>query len=264
MRFFLVFAILALFFASFWWSGGHTLPDTAATHLQQQWAQQRADHPTLAATADGLGKAYDSAYRLVALRSAVKEKLSETQYAPLSQISLPLQQAVIAVEDARFYTHMGVDPEGILRAGLVNLQSGHVEEGGSTITQQLVKNLFLTHEQSLGRKAEELALALDMEARYTKEEILALYLNTIYFGSGFTGITQASMGYFAKLPGELTLAESALLAGLPNAPSLLSPYVDYEAAKRRQSIVLNRMVKCGYINPSLAEAAKKEPLRLAR
>ena len=264
MRFFLLLCILALFFTCFWWSGGYTLTDTVTTRARQEWEEHLEAHPALAATANTLGKAYDSAYRLVALRSAVEDKLSKTHYAKLEQISLPLQQAVIAVEDTRFYTHMGVDPEGVLRAGLVNLQSGHIEEGGSTITQQLVKNLFLTHEQSFGRKAEELALALDMEARYTKEEILELYLNTIYFGSGFTGITQASMGYFAKLPADLTLAEAALLAGLPNAPSLLSPYVDYEAAKRRQSIVLDRMVKCGYINPSLAQAAKKEPLALAR
>lgn len=264
MRFFLFLSILTLFFACFWWSGGHTLTDTVTMRARQHWKEQLEAHPALGATADTLGKAYDSAYRLVSLRSAVEDKLSKTHYAKLAQISLSLQQAVIAVEDARFYTHMGVDPEGVLRAGLVNLQAGHIEEGGSTITQQLVKNLFLSHAQSFGRKAEELALALDMEVCYSKEEILELYLNTIYFGSGFTGITQASMGYFAKLPAELTLAESALLAGLPNAPSLLSPYVDYEAAKHRQAVVLERMVRCGYINPSLAETARKEALVFAR
>ena len=150
-----------------------------------------------------------------------------------------------------------------MRASLVNLQYGEVTEGGSTITQQLVKNLFLSQDRSLNRKMEEFALAVDMEMRYSKEEILELYLNTIYFGSGFYGISEASMGYFAKMPNELTLAEAAMLAGLPNAPSVYSPYVDFNAAKKRQSVVLSRMADTGYITPTIANETKSAPIYLA-
>ena len=171
--------------------------------------------------------------------------------------------AVVAVEDARFYSHPGFDLEAIARATLVNLQSGEIEEGASTITQQLVKNLFLSPEQSMGRKVEELALAIDFECRYSKNEILALYLNTIYFGSGYYGIYDAAHGYFGKEPSQLSLPEAAMLAGLPNAPSLYSPYESFLMAKKRQFIVLDAMVRTGYIDERTATEAKIEPLYLA-
>ena len=170
---------------------------------------------------------------------------------------------MIAVEDNRFYSHHGFDVEGILRASLVNLQYGQIEEGASTITQQLVKNLFLSHERSFGRKAEELVLALDMEANYSKDEILELYLNTIYFGSNYYGIREASLGYFGKEPDKLALPEAAMLAGLPNAPSLYSPYVDFLMAKKRQFVVLEAMVRTGAISKDIAEDAKIKPIYLA-
>ena len=146
---------------------------------------------------------------------------------------------------------------------MVNLQYGQIEEGASTITQQLVKNLFLSHEQSFGRKAEELLLALDIEANYSKDEILELYLNTIYYGSNFYGIRDASQGYFGKAPKNLQLPEAAMLAGLPNAPSLYSPYVDFMMAKKRQFVVIDAMVRCGYIDEATAESAKIKPIYLA-
>ncbi|MFC2741166.1 MAG: transglycosylase domain-containing protein, partial [Selenomonas sp.] len=149
------------------------------------------------------------------------------------------------------------------RATLVNLQYGRIEEGASTITQQLAKNLFLSDEQSLDRKLEEALLSLDLELHYSKDEILELYLNTIYFGSGFYGIHEASVGYFGREPNELDLPETSMLAGIPNAPSVYSPYVDFMLAKKRQIVVLDAMVRTGCITESVAESAKIKPLYFA-
>ena len=143
-----------------------------------------------------------------------------------------------------------------------NLQYGEVKEGASTITQQLVKNMFLSQQQSYGRKAEELLLSLDMELNYSKEEILELYLNSIYFGSGYYGIREAAQGYFGKEPSQLNLSEAAMLAGIPNAPSLYSPYVDFMLAKKRQFIVIDAMVAAGYLRENVADDAKIKPLYL--
>ncbi|MBQ1509827.1 MAG: transglycosylase domain-containing protein [Selenomonadaceae bacterium] len=205
----------------------------------------------------------DRISRVVFLKRAVNRHIRQETYVTIDRISTDLQHAVIAVEDNRFYSHHGFDPEGIARASLVNLQYGQIEEGASTITQQLVKNLFLSQEQSFGRKAEELMLSLAMEANYSKDEILELYLNTIYFGSNFYGIHDASNGYFDKSAAELSLAEAAMLAGLPNAPSLYSPFVDFLMAKKRQFIVLDAMVRYGYISREDAEDAKIKPIYLA-
>ena len=167
------------------------------------------------------------------------------------------------MEDRKFYSHWGFDMEGIFRASLVNLQYGEVKEGASTITQQLVKNLFLTHDQTFGRKGEEFILALDMELNYSKDEILELYLNTIYFGSGYYGIREACEGYFGKEPAMLNLSEAAMLAGVPNAPSLYSPYVDFMLAKKRQLVVLDSMVAAGYLKETIAQDARIKPIYLA-
>ena len=266
-RFFLY--LLILFLVCFWFAGGNTItnllePNLKATLKDTIDTKQIPSLPSVdAATKEDLTSAYDRFYRLLALKSAVETRIAKQNYVKLENISLSLQQAIISTEDNRFYTHPGFDVEGIMRASLVNLQYGEVTEGGSTITQQLVKNLFLSQDRSLNRKLEEFALAIDMEMRYSKEEILELYLNTIYFGSGYYGISEAAMGYFAKLPNELTLAEASMLAGLPNAPSLYSPYVDFTAAKKRQAVVLNRMAETGCITPTIAKAAKAEPIYLA-
>lgn len=206
----------------------------------------------------------DRLSRFFFLHRAVEARLDKESYVKLRDIPENLQHAVLAVEDHRFYNHHGVDLEGVARASLVNLQYGEIQEGASTITQQLVKNLFLSQEQTFGRKAEELLLSLDMEASYEKDEILELYLNTIYYGSNFYGIEAASLGYFDKQPRELNLAEAAMLAGLPNAPSLYSPYVDFKMAKKRQIIVLDAMVRRGFIDEKTAEDAKIKPLYFAR
>ncbi|EAX47610.1 glycosyl transferase, family 51 [Thermosinus carboxydivorans Nor1] len=249
---FLAFLLL-LFLAAFWWAGGSSIVKPYSLSVEK----------VLAVGHDATG-AWDRLYRLVALKSAVEARLDKKRYVKLADIPLPLQQAVIAVEDSRYYRHFGFDIEGILRAALVNLQAGEVREGGSTITQQLVKNLFLSQEQSVGRKLEEIILAVDMELHYSKEEILEMYLNTIYFGAGAYGIQDAARVYFGKEPANLNLAECALLAGLPNAPSVYSPYENLTAAKQRQAVVLAVMVKQGYIGPNQAEEAKRQPLRLVR
>ena len=201
--------------------------------------------------------------RIVFLRQAVDKRINSADYVKLQDIPESLQQAVVAVEDRKFYNHWGFDMEGIFRASLVNLQYGEVKEGASTITQQLVKNLFLSQEQTMGRKAEEFVLAMDMELNYSKDDILELYLNTIYFGSGYYGIKEASEGYFGKEPAMLTLPEAAMLAGIPNAPSLYSPYVDFRLAKKRQLVVLDAMTAAGYLRESIAEDAKIKPIYLA-
>lgn len=209
------------------------------------------------------GSAINRLERVFFLKEAVHDRIHAADYVRLQEMPESLQQAVVAVEDRKFYNHWGFDMEGIFRASLVNLQYGEVKEGASTITQQLVKNLFLSQEQTMGRKAEEFVLAMDMELNYSKDEILELYLNTIYFGSGYYGIKEASEGYFGKAPAMLTLPEAAMLAGIPNAPSLYSPYVDFMLAKKRQLIVLDAMTAAGYLRSSVAEDAKIKPIYLA-
>ena len=203
--------------------------------------------------------------RLRSIKQAVNEEmLDKEHYVVLDDIPLSLRRAIIAVEDSHFYSHSGFDLSGIARAAIVNFEAGHIEEGGSTITQQLVKNLFLSQEQSFTRKAEELLLALDMERNFTKDEILELYFNTIYFGSNFYGIYDASKGYFGVEPKDLTIAESAMLAGLPNAPSVYSPYVDFMLAKKRQLVVIDAMVKANILTKSEAEKVKIDTITLAK
>jgi membrane peptidoglycan carboxypeptidase len=251
--------LVIVFLAAFWWAGGGSvLPQLTPKPAAPQAAPQAADK------APGDDSAWTRVYRVVALKSAVDARIDKKDYVRLADIPLTLQQAIIAVEDHRFYNHVGVDIEGILRASLVNLQTGSLQEGASTITQQLVKNLFLTPEKTWVRKTEEVVLAFDLEARYSKEEILEIYLNTIYFGSGAKGIGQAARIYFGKKPAELTLAESAMLAGLPNAPSVYSPYVDFNAAKQRQAVVLTAMARYGFIGPTTAQNAREAPLKLAK
>ncbi len=184
-------------------------------------------------------------------------------YVRLSEIPAVLQQAVIAIEDERFYQHRGVDVRGILRAAWRNLTRQSVVEGGSTITQQLARNLFLTPRRTLDRKLQEILLAVEIERRLTKEEILERYLNQVYFGGGAYGVEMASRLFFGKGARELSLPEAALLAGVIQAPSRYSPFDNFAAAKRRQEVVLDRMVELGFLRPDQAEAAKKAPLHLS-
>ena len=166
----------------------------------------------------------------------------------ISEIPDNLIKAVIAVEDARFYRHFGLDIRGILRALWRDIISLRVVEGGSTMTQQLSKVLFLTPEKTLIRKIREAFLAINIERRYSKDEILSLYLNQIYLGEGAYGVEAAARTYFGKRARELTLAECALIAGLPRSPALYSPINHPERARQRMRIVLDRLLIEGYIS----------------
>jgi penicillin-binding protein 2D len=183
-----------------------------------------------------------------------------TEQVPMRQIPVSLQQATLAVEDARFYRHHAVSPRSMMRALWVDAKSGHVVEGGSTITQQLVKNLFLSQERTLTRKIREGLLSLQLELHESKQDILNQYLNTIYYGHGAYGVGAASLLYFGKPVSDLSLAESAMLAGLPKGPSIYSPLLHPDAAKGRQRLVLDRMVQTGAITPREADAAYQQPL----
>lgn len=181
---------------------------------------------------------------------------------PLRHMSPYIAEAIIANEDSRFYTHIGVDPIGIIRAIVVNLQAGGLVEGGSTLTQQLAKNMFLTQERTFTRKLKEFFLAILIERKFSKQEILEAYLNQVYFGEGAYGVETASQVYFGKHASELTLGESALLAGLPRGPNLYSPYVDQKAAVERRNVVLTGMVKEGYVSPEDADQVRQTPILL--
>lgn len=170
--------------------------------------------------------------------------------------------AFVAAEDARFFQHRGLDWHSITRAFFKNLEAGHIVQGGSTITQQVTKSLYLSSERSYLRKIKEAILAYKIDKYLTKEEILNLYLNYIYLGHGTYGIEAASQGYFGKSAKSLTLPEAALLASLPKAPSNYSPYLHFERAKQRQAYVLERMTEDGYITLEEKEEAIKAPLRL--
>ncbi len=167
--------------------------------------------------------------------------------------------AVVAIEDRRFRSHFGVDPLGLARAVAQNVFAGGVVQGGSTLTQQLAKNMFLTPERSMKRKVQEVVLALWLETKYTKDDILELYLNRVYFGNGAYGIDAAAHRYFDVPPGELTLAQAAVLAGVLPAPSRYAPNRNPEAARQRAALVLAAMVEEGYITDAQAAAARENP-----
>ena len=161
--------------------------------------------------------------------------------------------AVVAVEDKRFFRHPGIDFLAVGRALLHDIQAGRYVEGGSTITQQLAKNLYFSQEKQLTRKIAEVFVALDLERSYSKEEIFELYVNSIYFGDGYYGIGSASMGYFELEPSKMSDYESTLLAGVPNAPSRYAPSKYLDRAEKRQLQVLRRMEACGYYSREEAE-----------
>jgi penicillin-binding protein 1A len=182
---------------------------------------------------------------------------------PLSALPPYLVEAVLATEDRRFYAHFGVDPLGLARASFRNAASGAVVEGGSTITQQLAKNLFLTPKRTLSRKLEEAVYALWLEQRFSKDQILELYLNRVYFGGGTYGIEAASRRYFGKSSRYVTLPQAALLAGLLKAPSRYAPTRSVKAADARVDEVLDNMVEAGYLTEEQAKNANGQPLKLS-
>ncbi len=199
-------------------------------------------------------------------RSGAMVAVRGSQYAPpvdLDKLPAYVPKAFIAIEDRQFYYHFGFNPWGIIRSQIYNVQNkGGPLRGGSTITQQLARNLFLTTNQNYRRKAQELILAIWLETKFTKKEILALYLNRVYFGGGAYGIEAASQRYFGKPASQLTLGESALLAGMMKGPSRYSPVSATDRAERRATIVLDEMVRTGAITPQERDQAFKTPVRV--
>lgn len=187
---------------------------------------------------------YRDALAHKSIEQAVADLRAEPGYTPIDDLPTVYVDAVVAVEDHRFYEHGGIDVIAIGRAAVNDIRTLSLREGGSTITQQLAKNLFFTQEKRFSRKVAEVFMAFDLEAAFTKREILELYVNSSYFGDGLTGIGQASRGLLGKDPAEMNDYECTLMAGLPNAPNVFS--ADPEAAAARQRVVVRQMKKYGF------------------
>jgi len=183
---------------------------------------------------------------------------------PIKDLPPYLPKAFVAIEDRRFFSHSGIDPIGLVRAAAANVLRRGVSQGGSTITQQLAKNLFLTQERTLWRKMQELVLALWLERRFSKTQILELYLNRVYFGSGAYGVEAATQRYFGKPAREVRVAEAAMLAGLVKSPSRLAPSRNPDGAERRARAVLAAMTELGFVTETMAKAALAQPARAVK
>lgn len=201
---------------------------------------------------------YKSALAEKSLDAAVDQIRAQENYTSLEQIPKIYRDAVVSVEDRRFYYHPGIDPIGIMRAIITDIKEKKLVEGGSSITQQLAKNMYFIKDSTPSRKIAEMFMALKLEKEYSKDEILELYFNGIYYGSGYYNIYDASVGYFGKPPIEMTDYEATLLAGIPNAPSVYSLNANPELAARRQEKVIDTMVDCGYISDEEGERLKNE------
>jgi penicillin-binding protein 1A len=203
---------------------------------------------------------YDAKGKLITRLHAEEDRIK----IPIERIAQAVQNAVVAIEDQRFWNHRGIDLRGVLRAAYVNATSGKVVEGGSTITQQYVRNAFpsVGKEQTLARKLKEAALAWELEKRYSKEQILGKYLNTVYFGQGAYGILRAAKVFFSKTPDNLRLPEAALLAGLIAGPEKHNPLTRPDAAMVRRNLVLQKMLETGMLGMRRYERAVARPLGL--
>ncbi len=199
---------------------------------------------------------YVKALKEKPLITRVDEITNKENFVKFEDMSSYYRNAVISVEDHRYYDHGPVDFIAICRAFYTNIKNGEFREGGSTITQQVAKNVVLSQERSWIRKIAEIFAAFDLEKNYSKREIFELYVNTSYFGDGYYGIYQASFGYYNKSPKDLNLDESSMLAGVPNAPSVYAPTVNLNLAKKRQYHVLNKMLEYGYITKNEALSVK--------
>ena len=188
------------------------------------------------------------------LITRIEEIENSDNFITFSKLPKNYLNAVVAVEDHRFYDHGPIDLIAIARAIWVNVTNWELREGGSTITQQLAKNVVLSQEETASRKLGEVIAAFDIEKNYSKDEILTLYVNTCYFGDGYYGIYEASMGYYNKEPKDLNLDEASMLAGVPNAPSVYAPTVNPDLARKRQEHVLEKMVEYGYITQEEANS----------
>lgn len=197
---------------------------------------------------------YSNTLKEKSLAERIEEITTKEDYTPFDQLSKNYINAVIAVEDHRYYEHGAIDPIGIARAFYTNIRDGQFDEGGSTITQQVAKNVVFNQDKTLLRKLGEIFAAYDLEKNYSKDEIFAFYVNSSYFGDGYYSIYEASQGYYKKDPKNLNLSEASMLAGVPNAPSVYAPTVNPDLARKRQKHVLNKMVEYGYITQEEANS----------
>lgn len=193
---------------------------------------------------------YEEALKEKSIEEMVREIRGKYDYTKINEIPEIYKKAVVAVEDHRFYKHNGVDPISIGRALIKDIQAMKFVEGGSTLTQQLCKNIYFTQEKKISRKIAEVFMAWDLENKFEKDEILEMYINTSYYGSGYYGIKQAAKGYFNKEPKDLNEYECTILAGIPNAPSLYSLDNKNGLAQQRQKQVLNSMLTINWITES--------------
>lgn len=210
----------------------------------------------------GIGyNSYKNALKETPLEKKVAEIREDKNYAKIEELPLIYLNAVVAVEDKRFYTHNGIDTISLGRAIVNDIKEMSFVEGGSTITQQLAKNIYFTQKKELTRKASEAFMAIEIEKNYNKNEILELYLNTSYFGDGCYTVKEAANHYFNKEQSEMTNYEATLLAGVPNAPSVYAPTKNLELAHKRQKQVLNKMVEAGYLTKEEAKQIESEQNR---
>ncbi len=205
-------------------------------------------------------KMYKTAINQISLEDKVNEIRNQKSYTKINEIPDIYMDAVISVEDHRFNKHNGIDIIAIGRAAFNDIRTMSYVEGGSTITQQLAKNMYFTQEKQMVRKVAEVFMARKIEKEYNKDEIFELYINTIYYGSGYYDIKSASLGYFDKLPQNLSDSEAIMLAGIPNAPSVYNPKVSPKLAKERQKQVIEKMVEYGKLSEGRADEILKENL----
>lgn len=259
---FKIFITLIVLGLGLYWFAGYTPDETGSQRSPYTTREQ-----TLESTEDQLSRTARIS-RLFhfkeAVETALEQRVPSNQRVKGDEISQNLKDALVATEDKRYYEHGAIDVFGIGRAFYTNLTAGRTVEGGSTITQQLVKNLFLSSKRIMSRKVEEVILAYLMEFYYTKDEILTMYLNTIYYGNNYYGIEQAAKGYFDTTPAKLSLGQAALLAGMPQAPSYYNPVTNYKGAKERQRTVLTLMTQQGIISNREADKAYYANLNLQK
>ena len=205
-----------------------------------------------------LSSAMERVRRVYHFKESLEAKVDRKQFVSSKDIPDMMKKAIVATEDRRFYDHGALDLVSVTRALVTNYMAGQTLEGGSTIAQQTVKNIFLSHDRTLSRKIEELALAVRLEKNYTKDEILELYLNTIYFGHGAYGIKDAARIYFGKDVKDLNVSQCAMLAGLPQAPSVYDPITHPEEGLRRMVVVLTLMAQQEYISSEDAVKAAED------
>lgn len=194
----------------------------------------------------------------ISIKQKVESIKSQENYVEYDDIPKTFVNAIVSIEDRRFFTHKGIDIQSIGRALINNFEKKEIAEGGSTITQQLSKNMYFTQEKNFSRKVAEVFMSFKLEENYSKEDIIEMYLNIIYFGDGHYGIFQASQGYFNKEPKELNLNEITLLAGLPNAPSAYALSNKSDLSKQRQQMVIDAMVENDYMTKLEAQELKNK------